>query len=864
MKTHLITRDENGEFQTKRFRSSPMRIVIEHIPDGVPFRIYIDSIGDDNEVTEDFERLQLDAEYFVIESPGGGAVGSVFSFVGKILNPILKLLMPSQKTSVSAGLSNQQAESPNNSLTDRTNKARPYERTYDICGTVQSIPSILMTSYQLHNSAGRVIEYGYYDVGRGPLATPASGITDGDTLLSEITGSSAAVYAPYTSPNSGDAPQTLVGDPITEPLFITYASNEIDGATLKAPNDINANLNNVAATARRNGSTGTITDPSGDAAFDDFIEVGDMATFTHIIADPDISSTDYDLSGTYPVLAVSDVDITVDISANLTPWTNMGAEGAEIPLLVIDNDDDPNALISPGDTYTASLTDWTSITIIKPERLLVNISADNGMYKDSGASSKRPASVTAEVQYQLLDDSNNPYGEIYAVQGTVSGRSPDATGVSIIADMPFASKVRVRARRVTDADFDFEGQVVDEIKYDALYGQIRDTTTHYGNRTTVHTARKQTARATSVKSPKLALIVTEKLYKYLGGGVFDTVLTENTQAVQSLIRLMRDQVVGNLNLTAANMDKLLATQAEVESYFGTPLAGQFCYTFDSYEATAQDIITTIAEAIFCSASRRGHNIYLDLERPRAGPEMVFTHRSKAPSGEKWTRQFNDKSAYDSLEFSYIDPDTNVKETIQIPEEGGVKTDTYDSKGIRNYQQAYWHAWRRYQRNSLNRVAVEFTAMEEGALAVPGRPISVVKGSRVAPFDGYVIAVNGLTLTLSQPVEFTPGEDHSLILKKRDGSVQSVGVIAGTNAQQVVMLSAPAESIYTSNDALKTEFSFGSDARHSAQMILVSTVTPGSDRTVTITGYNYSAGYYEKDGVSPLGRAFSTGFDTGFS
>lgn len=864
MKTHLITRDENGEFQTKSFRSSPMQIVIEHIPDGVPFRIYIDSIGDDNEVTEDFERLQLDAEYFVIESPGGGAVGSVFSFVGKILNPILKLLMPSQKTSVSAGLSNQQAESPNNSLTDRTNKARPYERTYDICGTVQSIPSILMTSYQLYNSAGRVIEYGYYDVGRGPLATPASGITDGDTLLSEITGSSAAVYAPYTSPNSGDAPQTLVGDPITEPLFITYASNEIDGATLKAPNDINANLNNVAATARRNGSTGTITDPSGDAAFEDFIEVGDLATFTHIIADPDISSTDYDLSGTYPVLAVSDVDITVDISANLTPWTNMGAEGVEIPLLVIDNDDDPNALISPGDTYTASLTDWTSITVIKPERLLVNISADNGMYKDSGASSKRPASVTAEVQYQLLDDSNNPYGDIYAVQGTVSGRSSDATGVSIIADMPFASKVRVRARRVTDADFDFEGQVVDEIKYDALYGQIRDTTTHYGNRTTVHTARKQTARATSVKSPKLALIVTEKLYKYLGGGVFDTELTENTQAVQSLIRLMRDPVVGNLNLTAANMDKLLATQVEVEAYFGTPLAGQFCYTFDSYETTAQDIITTIAEAIFCSASRRGHNIYLGLERPRSGPEMVFTHRSKAPSGEKWTRQFNDKSAYDSLKFSYIDPDTNVKETIQIPEGGGVKTDTYDSKGIRNYQQAYWHAWRRYQRNSLNRVAVEFTAMEEGFLAVPGRPISVVKGSRVAPFDGYVIAVNGLTLTLSQPVEFTPGEDHSIILKKRDGSVQSVGVIAGDNAQQVVMLSAPAESIYTGNDALKTEFSFGSDARHSAQMMLVSTVTPGNNRTVVITGYNYSDGYYEKDGVSPFGRAFSTGFDTGFS
>lgn len=861
MKTHLITRDDNGEFQTKSFWASPMRIVLQHIPDGVPFRVYLGSIGEDNDVTEDFDRLELNAEYYVVESPGGGAVGAVFSFVGKILNPILKLLMPSQKTSVSAGLSNQQAESPNNSLTDRTNKARPYERTYDICGTVQSIPAILMNSYQLYNSAGQVIEFGYYDVGRGPMSTPASGITDGDTLLSEITGSSAAVYAPYTSPNSGDAPQTLVGDPITEPLFITYASNEIDGQTLRAPNDLNASITGDGGTiASLSGTTGTITDASGNAAFNAYLEAGDTARLANVTLN-DPGGPDPYLDGYYPVISVSEVDIVLDVSSNLSAWQVISPTVNQV------NAADPAgnaAEIGPVNTVEKSLTDWVSITSLECERVLVNISADNGMYKDNGSSSKKPASVTAEVQYQLLDQNNAPYGDVYAVQGTVSGRSSNATGVSIIADLPFASRVRVRARRVTDADFDFEGQVVDEIKYDALYGQVQDRSHDYGNRTTVHTARKQTPRATSVKSPKLALIVTEKLYKYLGGGVFDTVLTENTQAVQSLIRLMRDPVVGNLNLTAANMDKLIATQAEVEAYFGTPLAGQFCYTFDSYETTAQDIITTIAEAIFCSASRRGHSIYLDLERPRSGPEMVFTHRSKAPSGEKWTRQFNDRTAYDSLKFSYIDPDTNIKETIQIPETGGVKTDTYDSKGIRNYHQAYWHAWRRYQRNSLNRVAVEFTALEEGALAVPGRPISVVKGSRVAPYDGYVIAVNGLTLTLSQPVEFTPGEDHSIILKKRDGSVQSVGVTPGANAQQVVMLSAPAESIYTGNDALKTEFSFGSDARHSAQMMLVSTVTPGNNRTVEITGYNYSDGYYEKDGVSPFGRAFSTGFDTGFS
>jgi hypothetical protein len=848
------TRDSNGNYRSATHYMPPMDFVVKHIPDGVPFEIYRDAIGEDNRVTDDFEALKQPGDYHIVESPGGGAIGGVLKVFTAVLNPILKLLMPSQKVST-PGLDNSQAASPNNSLTDRNNKPRPYERTYDICGTVQSIPSDLMTVYRLYNSSGTVIEYGYYDVGRDYLDTPVSGITDGDTLLADITGSSAAVYAPFTSPNSGHAPQTLVGDAITEHLYITSASNEIDGQTLRAPNDLVTKVGSTTI-ASLSGTIGKLTDNTAPE-FSEFLVVGDVAKFTNTTVDLPGDGTNADLSGSYPVLSVSEVDITVDVSSNLAAWQSM--LGVSYPL----EEKDRVQSVGPVDVYEKSLTDWVTIDRIQCERVVANVSADNGLYKDKGGNSKRLASVTAELQYQALDDTGNPYGPVYTVQKTISGRSPDSTGMSIVGTLPSPSAVRVRMRRVSDLDLDFEGQVVDEIKYSNLYGQAQDRTAHYGNRTTVHTARKQTARATVIKQPQLKMLVTEKVFKYLGGGVFDTVRTNNTQAVQSLIRLMRDPVVGNLPLSTATMDALLATQAEVEGYFQDARAGQFCYTFDKYTDTAQDIITTIAEAIFCSATRRGQQIILNLERPRPGPEMVFTHRSKAPSGEKWTRQFNDKSAYDSLKFSYIDPDTNIKETIQIPPEGGLKTDTYDSKGIRNYQQAYWHAWRRYQRNSLNRVSVEFTALEEGALAVPARPISVVKGSRVSPYDGYIVAVDGLTLILSQNVEFTQGEDHSLILKKRDGGVQSVQVTPGHNDRTVIMLSAPQEAIYTGNSELKTEFSFGSDSRHAAQMIMVSTVEPGDDRTVRITGFNYDNDYYKYDGASPFGRAFSDGFSNGY-
>lgn len=844
--THHIVRNAEGGFDRKKYRMSPMEFVIKHIPDGTPFQIYIEEIGDDNDVTENFEALQEEAEFFVVEAPGGGVVNSVFGLVNQILSPVLKLLLPSTGAQTSS-LGNQQGASPNNSLTDRTNKPRPYERVYDICGTVQSIPNNLMTTYNKYDIAGNKIEYSFFALGRGPLQVFPDDVLDGDTKLSAITGSSVSIYPPFASPNSG-SPQLNIGGTINEGLYTTIVSNEVDGETLRAPNDLSSKLAE-GSTVVLTGGVGLVTDPSGDSAFSDYIKVGSSVVFTNFYVDGVA-----DLNAIYTVLDVSPLTISVDPSAKQSQWNNVGSTVR--PVKISDNPE-----IAPYDTTEASFTAWTSLTRIAVQRIMVNVVATNGIYLDWGGG-KISNGVEYEAQYQLLDAAGVPYGPVYSARGFLSGKTSDEVGSSLIIGLPTESRVRVRVRRVSNYNFDFNGAVVDEIKYEALYGQLQDFTPNYGDITTVHAARRQTARASSIKSPQLRIECTELLYKYLGAGVFSTTLTPNTQAVQSLIRLLRDPVCGGLTLTTDNMDKLLEVQDEIENYFGSELAGQFCYTFDSQDSTMQDIINTIAEAIFCSPYREGSAVLLDFNRPRTGPEMVFTHRSKAP-GEKWTRNFDTKDRYDSLEFSYIDPDTNVKETITIPEDGGFKTETYDSKGIRNYSQAYWAAHRRYQRNLLNRVAVEFTAMEEGIFARPGRAISVVKGSRVSPFDGYVVAVDGLTLVLSQNVTFVDGDDHSLILKKRDGSVQSVRVIKGHNDRTVIMTEAPQEAIYVGNSELKTEFSFGNEERHNAQMVVVSAVEPGTDRTVKITGYNYTNEYYAYDGVSPFGRGFSSGFDNGF-
>lgn len=839
---HYFAREAGEDYSEETFSSysSPAEFVIDKIQDGTPFRCFCDG----EEISQDVDAMMGDGEYTIITSAGEAVLNPFSSFNDPLgINRKIRDAILPQPEEV-----NRQSVSANNSLTDRSNKPRPYKRAYDICGTVQSIPSDLMQAYNIYDNTNKQFQYGYYYVARGYVETPVPGVLDGDTLLSTVTGSSANIFKPYTSPNNS-APSIIIGEQITEPLYITQKVKNVDGLELKAPNEYELKLVDTLVSCQLSGTTGALVDSTGTLGFDDLFKVGQLVTLENVKSGIAV------LDGDYTVLAVSDTSISFDVTTYLAQWQKIAGGSADMTI-------NENANIAPKNLNEAGFTDWVTISTIKPERIVANIIAKQGMYRTpSGGGSNRTSSATAELQWQFVDEASNPVGAINSVSKTLSDKSRDQVGMTIFVELPTRSAVRVRVRRSSNLDLDFDGNISDALTYVDLYGQIQDKTPNYGDLTTIHTKRKSTPQATSIKEAQLKVLSTEMIFKYLGNGVFDTVRTPNNQAIQSLIRLMRDPLIGNLDMSASSMDKLLLVQDDIELYFGSDLAGQFCYTFDDQKTTAQEIAQTIANAIFSTVYREGSDIRFYFEKPISAPAMVFTHRSKV-GDEKWSRSFG-SDAKDSVEFTWIDPSTNIQETIRIPENGGINPNKIESKGVRNYQQAYWLANRARQRDLLQRVRVEFSATEEGIYVNSGQAISVVKGARVASFDGYIVAVNGLTLTLSQEVEFTAGDDHSVILKRRDGTVESIGVTSGANKRTVQMLSPPTEAIYTGNSALKTEFSFGNEARHLAQMIIPTTVDPQTNKSVKITGKNYHPDLYLYDGGSIAG-AYSDGYSDGYT
>jgi len=75
------------------------------------------------------------------------------------------------------------------------------------------------------------------------------------------------------------------------------------------------------------------------------------------------TTTNIDLSGWYTVTSVSEVDISVDVSAALDRWSLIGS--SPVSLTAADT-----ATIGPYDTQNAVYTDWFTVKSIKTDRVL--------------------------------------------------------------------------------------------------------------------------------------------------------------------------------------------------------------------------------------------------------------------------------------------------------------------------------------------------------------------------------------------------------------------------------------------------------------------------------------------------------------
>ena len=779
-----------------------------------------------------------DATYHIYEMPKGGVI-AITKIISTILNPILKLFMPNK--SASANLKNSRSASSNNALQGRSNASRPGERIADIRGYVRAYPDLLMgyrifkdrTEYEVQFLCVGVGEYQLEDV------------RDGITPAANINGEQLDFYKNGAAPGFG-SPYMNIGGAINLsqfPIMVAKASNEADGSEVKPPNyaDISKATFKIYSTGEIDttveSSSGTTIDWSERAPIGSTVTLTQFYSFT---PNP-LQSGTYtrnNLSGNYTVLSSGESILTVDTTGH-SGWSDLSISGQDAYMQAYLRTDGfwefSNSGSSTLQKFTPSV-DSTQPYVVGPylldsaDKVMVNLYAQNGVYKTDG--DVYPFTCNFQV---ILSD---PTGAMSNVTHnmSVSGRYTEAVGNTLIVNNPYPGAVNVSVRRTSNTDKGFEGSVVDTIKWRDLYAISNISARSYGDVTLVHTVTKATNAALKQKERKLNMLAT-RLYNGVASRNFaDVVLSMHT-----------DPYFGRRDLSTIDIDALYDVQQQILDYFGDPRSIQVGYTFDNNSTTYEEALQTICNAVNVTPYQVGNVLYFFPELPQPVSAMQFGHMFKVPGSDKRTRAFSPPKDYTGVQVKYYDHDEESYLYITAGEETNVNKidlDACQSKYLANIR-----ARREYNKLLYQRVTHECDALSIALQAAPGMRVDMVDNTRVKQMDGVITDVDGLTLYLSDPVEFLSGYTYSITLTGRLGTLENVPVSAGEDEFSVVLQSMPEQEIYTGWMRDRTAYVIRTDDERTKLAMLVQSMEPsGRDNNyqVGLTCINYDARYYQND------------------
>lgn len=841
-------------------------------------RIYLGSIAECNDVTphceSEIERLeQLQGDFYVVIWPEDPITIAIIAAVviAAVAIGLSFLLKPTP------GITGE--GSPNNSLSDRQNKARPNERIPDIVGTVRSTPDLLVLPYKAFID-NQEYEYIYACIGRGSYTI--IDCMDDQTPVDWINGEWAAVYPPDNSPNSvTPAPQSQFGiaPSIIPPIVSIQQSNAVNGQPVRAPNAGNFYAyGNVAfqegGVLLCNGSgidwtqyfvASTLTVPSylTIAADSGGNNASDPAEIVHSVS----------LAGTYEILSVSQASITLSNAATVNSNWNIVATFS-------------------GGTSTYAHDFWidqVGVPVLGPYILNVanmtevwaNFVAPNGLYLINDNGNQVALTNTIQMSVQAVNAAFEPVGDIIVGTVNVVGQAlqQSIVGSTLKMVLPSPGPCQVTVTSLSPMGTSKSDQWVQQVQWRDLFAVspvpfsnngATVGTGDFGNVTTVYGITAQTADALSIKERKLNLLVTRNLPTWIDRStnppVFSTTLYPTNVAADILCALALDPFIGRRTIAELNVPEIYGIAdnpnpggeheiGTICSYFGSNLMTEFCYTFDDSKVSFEESASNIAQAINCICYRSASSISLSFEQKTEASRMLFNHRNKIPNSETRTFSFGVINDYDGIQYDYIDPnapnypDVDTTLTLYFPiDQSAVNPKKVTSIGVRNIAQATINGWRMYQKLLYANGQTQFEATQEATLRILNDRILVADNTRSETQDGELVGlVDGLLVTTSQDIVFKAGETYTAFFQLYDDSVQAIPVTAGPVPNSMVLAGAPLLPLVTDPTMFaRTTYQVVGSSGAPLTPFLVTSKEPDDNNTFKLSAINYTDHYYDHD------------------
>lgn len=763
--------------------------------------------------------------------------------------------------------SQSQPPSPNNALAARTNSQRLGGRIPDIFGEVWSVPDLIAPTYSIYDN-NKEVEYSYMCVGRGRHEVKQA--LDDTTPINQVFGSSVLVYGPDKTLN--DEPDFVFGEQFrpNEAEFARFAAKRytsVNGQVLTAPD---AYLKGSSLTFRNP----NIIETDDNISFLDKYKAGeklliegatDLKSGNNLTTgtDPDITPVTYDLNGQYIIEAVTEKQITLSNPSSVnTDWQKL-----------TDNVD----FTVETDTVTMS-TEPTPLwqgyfyTDLKDhDGAYVNITAP-ALYRMGKNGDWVGLRIYGEIESEIVDNSNNPIaGTLHTQTFTIQSPESDRYGwgdeggydentrftkddrlrasaaVTVKIDNPnFAKGKRLRFRiaRKSNAASSSVGMAVDEIAIDDFYGYHVATDSDMPKGvTTVYTKTLATEGAKTIKERKLRLLVERYVTDYT-----TKELKLSKRADDIIYHIATDPKIGNLTDEQIDFEQIKNEIDILVGYFGSEKFAEFCYTFDDNNLSSEEIIQTVARAVFSNAKRYGNKLMLDFEREVPASVAVFNSHNILPDSYAASESFGVINEYDGAKVEYTDPVDDAQVTKSYPSDAVSNPHTEKLIGVRNELQATAHMMRLYNKDRYTYKSCEITAGDESNIVTRTNRITVASQTAVDVQQGTVEAIevigSDIVLHTSDPVNVSDGS--YLFIQTINNGVESIAC-SPRDDYSVTLARLPQGEISTDwHNAVRAVYQIVGSNDGDKDAYIVTKKDPGEGMTNKLTCTNYSSKFYQND------------------
>lgn len=504
--------------------------------------------------------------------------------------------------------------------------------------------------------------------------------------------------------------------------------------------------------------------------------------------------------------------------------------------------------------YTDNWLGWFYINTTDVEKLLFNFYFPKGLFsvRTDGKNAQMHASY--EIEYQEIEE-NSPVGPVLTLDNYMLHQRQSSFGVSESIELPtaFAEGVRVRVRKTSQNTY-ARSAVYDEIKLKSIYACSYLKKLVYPKVTMVRSETVATDGALSVKERQWNCIATQKLYTYASGAQSLSKQPTNDFA-DIVVAITLDPMIGRRTLNDIDVTGIYATSNEIKSYFGTPLAAHFNYTFDQGSQSYEESLAQIASCVGSNARREGSQIYFQFEKENPNSSILFNHRNKRPFSETRSEKYGIDREYDGVEVTWIDPaDGWVESIIRLPNDFITNPKKLDLAGVTNKYQAHFLANRAWNKIRYQRETVKFTGYGEADLvslndriAVTDDTIpSIVMLSNGVP-SGDVQFWDGRIIRVSQPTKLDPTKSYLIHLQHINRSVEVMSVTQGVDEYHLVLQRLPILPLVVKSEYDEyAKYSITFSTERDSEAFLITEKSHSGPFESEVTAINYDARYYSND------------------